>query len=160
MQNNMTFGGVGPKMALISLPYITLCFVLLSKIPDFLEIQILNNPVATWTGFSFISLGFIFYLSTIIVFLKDFRQGKLVTRGPFRLCRNPLYASIILFILPGFGILFHSGIILSIPVVLYLNFKISIHGENIVLKRLFGEQYEEYCTNVREFLPIPKRIRK
>lgn len=159
MSNNMTLGGIGPKMALISLPYISLCFVLLSQNPAFLEIGILKNSVAYWSGISLLSIGFIFYLNTIIVFLKDFKQGKLITRGPFSLCRNPLYTSIILLILPGFGILFHSGIILSIPVVLYLNFKISIHGESIILKRTFGSQYDEYCSRVREFLPVPRRIR-
>lgn len=156
----MTFGGIGPKLALISLPYILLCFVLNSKIPTFLEIKILDNPTAFWIGLFLICTGFVFYLITVIVFLKDFPRGKLITRGPFSLCRNPLYTSIILLILPGFGILFHSGIILSIPMVLYLNFKISIHGESILLRRTFGEQYEEYCSHVREFLPIPKRIKK
>jgi len=39
--------------------------------------------------------------------------------------------------------------------VLYLNFKISIHGENKVLEREFGEAYENYRKRVNEIIPFP-----
>lgn len=51
--------------------------------------------------------------------------------------------------------------ILSIALVLYLNFKLSIHGENKVLERKFGEAYNTYRKNVNEIVPGPRyRTRK
>jgi steroid 5-alpha reductase family enzyme len=94
------------------------------------------------------------------VFLSRFKTGKLVTQGTFAWCRNPIYASMILFIIPSLGVIYHSGLILSIAVVLYLGFKISIHGEVIVLKRTFGEEYEAYQKSVNEIFPFPPALKR
>lgn len=37
----------------------------------------------------------------------------------------------------------HSGLILTIALVLYIGFKISIHGENIVLRRAFDKEFND-----------------
>jgi len=155
MNSKMTFLGIGPKLALISLPYIVLAMIVIQRDPQFLK---LNFADAVWiaiAGYTWIGIGFLFYVATIKVFLTDFKKGLLVTRGTFGLCRNPIYASFIVFFIPGLGLVFQSGMILSIAVVLYLNFKLSIHGENKVLEREFGDAYETYRKSVNEIIPIP-----
>jgi protein-S-isoprenylcysteine O-methyltransferase Ste14 len=102
--------------------------------------------------------GIIFWIWSAIYFLKYFKQGNLITKGPFGLCRNPIYSSLIVFIIPSLGLIFHSGLILSISVVLYIGFRISIHGETNVLKRLFGEEYESYEKSVNEIIPFPRDL--
>lgn len=159
MKTKMTFGGIGPKLALITMPYILLAILVIQRDPQFLK---LNNADPQWiafAGYIWVGIGFVFYIATIIVFLTDFRKGMLVKRGTFGLCRNPIYASFIVFFIPGLALVFQSGMILSIALVLYLNFKISIHGENKVLEREFGEEYEEYRKSVNEIVPFP-RFRK
>jgi protein-S-isoprenylcysteine O-methyltransferase Ste14 len=42
--------------------------------------------------------------------------------------------------------------------VLYLGFKISIHGETIVLRRIFGEEYQIYEKSVNEIFPFPGHL--
>jgi len=155
MNTKMTFFGIGPKLALISLPYIVLAMLVIQRDPQFLK---LNFADAVWiaiAGYAWIGIGSLFYVATIKVFLTDFKKGLLVKRGTFGLCRNPIYASFIVFFIPGLGLVFQSGMILSIAVVLYLNFKLSIHGENKVLEREFGEAYEIYRKSVNEIIPIP-----
>jgi protein-S-isoprenylcysteine O-methyltransferase Ste14 len=44
--------------------------------------------------------------------------------------------------------------------VLYLGFKISIHGETNVLRRIFGEEYEIYEKSVNEIIPFPRYLFK
>jgi len=39
--------------------------------------------------------------------------------------------------------------------VLYIGFKISIHGETNVLRRIFGEEYDKYEKLVNEIIPFP-----
>jgi len=156
MNTKMTFGGIGPKLAIITLPYILLAILVMQREPHFLRLN-LPNP-AWWTifGHCWIGIGVVFYLATIIVFVSDFKQGLLVTRGTFGLCRNPIYATFIVFFIPGLALVFKSGMILSIALVLYLNFKISIHGERMVLRRNFGAAYEAYERTVNELIPAPR----
>lgn len=154
MNTKMTFGGIGPKLALISLPYILLAILLMQRDPYFLKLNFVDAEWIAIAGYTWIGLGILFYIATISVFLTDFKKGLLVTRGTFGLCRNPIYASFIVFFIPGLAFVFQSGMILSISVVLYLNFKISIHGENKVLQREFGEAYENYRKSVNEIIPF------
>jgi protein-S-isoprenylcysteine O-methyltransferase Ste14 len=154
MNTKMTFGGIGPKLALITLPYIVLAMLVIQRDPQFLKLHFDNSILIAVTGYTWISIGLLFYVATIIVFLTDFKKGLLVTRGTFGLCRNPIYASFIVFFIPGLALVFQSGMIFSIALVLYLNFKISIHGENKVLEREFGEAYEDYRKSVNEIIPF------
>ena len=156
MNTKMTFIGIGSKLALISLPYTILAILVMLRDPQFLKLDFINYTVITWAGYTWIGIGIVFYIATIRVFLTDFKKGLLVTRGTFSLCRNPLYASFIIFIIPGLALVFNSGMILSIALVLYLNFKFSIHGETKMLKQNFGAAYENYCKSVNEIVPFPR----
>lgn len=151
----MTLGGIGPKLALMNLPYVILSLVVMRRDPGFLNLDALDCPWVRLLGFLWLAIGFLFWISSAWVFLHDFKTGKLITRGPFACCRNPIYASMILFIIPALGIIFHSGLILSMALVLYIGFKIAIHGETILLRRSFGKEYEEYEKSVNELLPFP-----
>jgi len=152
----MTLGGVGPKLMLMCLPYIILALLVLHKYPEFLNIDYLDQVVFKNLGLFWLAAGFAFWLSSVIIFLTDFKTGKLITRGTFGWCRNPVYASTIIFILPAFALIYHSGLIASIVLVFYIGFKISIHGENILLERTFGNEYEIYKQSVNEILPFPR----
>jgi len=152
----MTLGGIGPKLMLMCLPYIILALSVEYKYPDFLNIAYFDHAVFKNIGLFWLATGFVFWITSVIIFLTDFKKGKLITRGTFKLCRNPVYASMIIFILPAFALIYHSGLIASIVLVFYICFKISIHGENILLKRTFGNEYEIYKQSVNEILPFPR----
>ena len=156
----MTLFGCGPKLALICLPYVILSLIVMFRYPEFLDVKSIDFLYIKVFGFIWLSLGLIFWIYSAVFFLKYFKPGKLITKGPFSLCRNPIYSSIIVFILPSLGLIFHSGLTLSIPLVLYLGFKISIHGETNVLRRIFGEEYELYEKSVNEIIPFPRFLTK
>lgn len=153
----MTLFGCGPKLALLSLPYILLSLVVMYKYPDFLNLKFLDNSYIKIFGLIWLASGIAFWAYAAVYFLKYFKPGRLITAGPFALCRNPIYSSIIIFIIPALGLIFHSGLVLSIALVLYLGFSISIHGETTVLRRIFGEEYERYEKSVNEIFPFPSR---
>ncbi len=158
MKTSMTYGGIGPRLALLCLPYIILSLIVMYRYPAFLDLKFLDFPYVKVLGFNWLGLGIIFWISSAIVFLKYFKTGKLIIRGPFALCRNPIYSSIIVFIIPSLALIFHSGLLFSIALVLYIGFKISIHGENRLLKRTFGEEYELYEKSVNEIFPFPRYL--
>lgn len=155
MKTSMTYGGIGPRLALICLPYIILSIIVMYQYPEFFNLKFLDSPVVRVLGFIWLGLGTILWISSAIVFLKHFKTGKLITHGPFYLCRNPIYSSMIVFIIPSLGVIFHSGLLFSIALVLYIGFKISIHGENRILEKTFGEEYEYYQKTVNEIFPFP-----
>lgn len=156
----MTLGGIGPKLALLSLPYVILSLAVMQRDPEFLNLEALDDSSIRTMGFIWLAAGLFFWISSAWVFLHDFKTGKLITRGPFAWCRNPIYASMILFVIPALGLIFHSGLILSIALVLYIGFRISIHGESIVLRRTFGTEYDEYEKSVNELFPFPSFLMK
>ena len=154
----MTIGGIGPRLILMCLPYIILALSVGNKYPEFLNIQYFDQVGLKNLGIFWLTVGLAFWISSVIIFLTDFKTGILITRGTYSLCRNPIYASMIIFIIPAFALIFHSGLIASIDLVFYLGFKISIHGENILLERAFGNSYEIYKQSVNEILPFPRFI--
>jgi protein-S-isoprenylcysteine O-methyltransferase Ste14 len=155
MKISMTLFGCGPKLALLCLPYIILSLIIMYMYPEFFDIRFLNSIHAKVTGFIWLGIGIIFWIYSAVYFLKYFKPGELITKGPYGLCRNPIYSSIIVFIIPSLALIFHSGLTFSISIVLYIGFKISIHGETNVLKRIFGEEYEKYEKSVNEIFPFP-----
>jgi protein-S-isoprenylcysteine O-methyltransferase Ste14 len=77
----------------------------------------------------------------------------LVTRGPYRILRNPMYLS------AGFALagaaLYYGSILLGIYAGLFV---LAAHlfvvlYEEPVLKRTFGHEYEDYSSRVRRWLP-------
>jgi protein-S-isoprenylcysteine O-methyltransferase Ste14 len=130
------------------------------RYPEFFNMGFLDLAIIKYLGLIWLGVGIVFWIYSAIHFLKYFKPGIMITRGPFALCRNPIYSSIIIFIIPSLALIFHSGLILSIAVVLYLGFKISIHGETNVLRRIFGEVYEKYAKSVNEIFPFPRYLIK
>jgi len=160
MKTRMTLFGCGPKLALLCLPCIILSIIVMFRYPEFFNIGFLDLAIIKYLGLIWLGVGIVFWIYSAIHFLKYFKPGIMITRGPFALCRNPIYSSIIIFIIPSLALIFHSGLILSIAVVLYLGFKISIHGETNVLRRIFGEVYEKYAKSVNEIFPFPRYLIK
>lgn len=158
MKTSMTLFGCGPKLALLCLPYIILSLVLRHIYPEFFDLKFLDNVYTRVFGYIWLALGIVFWIYSAVFFLKYFKPGQLLTKGPFALCRNPIYSSIIVFIIPSLALIFHSGLIFTISLVLYIGFKLSIHGETNVLRKIFGEEYDNYEKAVNEIIPFPHYI--
>ena len=82
---------------------------------------------------------------------KKVYADTLVTEGIFNHCRNPLYVGNILMLL-GVGILSNSlyyvGIL--IPLFLFIYQAIVLAEENF-LRNKFGQQFNDYCSNVNRW---------
>jgi hypothetical protein len=89
MKSSMTLFGCGPKLAILSLPYIVLSLAVMFIYPEFLELKFLDNSYFRIMGYFWLGLGFAFWIYSAVYFLKNFEPGKLITCGPFGLCRIP-----------------------------------------------------------------------
>jgi protein-S-isoprenylcysteine O-methyltransferase Ste14 len=85
--------------------------------------------------------------------MRPERASALVTRGVYRITRNPMYVGMA-FLLLAWGVyLAHWPALLLGPAayVLYLN-RFQIAPEERVLLGLFGEEYRAYMSRVRRWL--------
>ena len=79
-------------------------------------------------------------------------SAKLVTRGPYRFTRNPMYVGLALAYLGEAGLLKQMGPLLVLPLTMaYLNWTV-IPVEEAKLKEVFKAEYEEYQSRVRRWI--------
>lgn len=78
---------------------------------------------------------------------------RLVVRGPYRLVRNPMYLGAIL-ALAGAALFYGSIALLGFAAVFALATHLFVVlYEEPTLRRLFGEEYVNYCRRVRRWRP-------
>ena len=84
--------------------------------------------------------------------IKPSAASSLVTGGVFRFTRNPMYLSLLLYLLAWAAYLSNWLALLFVPVfVLYIN-ELQIKPEERALAVLFGAEYASYKGRVRRWL--------
>ena len=148
----MSFLGVGLKFAIISIVISTI--VLYSH---FLWMPHLAIPIPRALtqifGILLLIIGIPIYLISGMTIRKYFHEGKLATKGIYGYIRHPVYGSFIVFIIPGMVLLINSLIGLTIPIFMYVVFKILIVNEDKYLEDKFGEEFFEYKKRIGEIFP-------
>jgi protein-S-isoprenylcysteine O-methyltransferase Ste14 len=149
----MTFEGASPIIfittILLSIPIIILNYIFR---PIF-EISFISYTLVQIIAILLLCIGIPVYMYTLKIIVKGFNNHELITTGIFSLSRNPLFAEVIFFILPGIILFFNSWLLLLIPCFLYLMVKIFIYREEVLLERTFGQEYIEYKKNVPAVFP-------
>ncbi len=151
--NKLNFLGIGPKMAVVLLPWLAASIILNSFRISLFKFTSEHSQILHIAGIILMVLGLIFYFSTVRLLLKGLRETILVTSGPYRLCQNPLYASLILFVIPALSLILNSWLVLTSSLVGYILFKLFIKSEYSELEKFFGEDYINYREKTPEFFP-------
>ena len=76
----------------------------------------------------------------------------IVTSGPFRFSRNPLYIALTLVYL-GLTLAVNSwwGIVVLVPLLILMHYGVILREERY-LEAKFGESYRQYCSRVRRYI--------
>ena len=149
--------GIGPKIGMVALPWLTASILMSIFLKEYFYVgEKLDRPLFI-IGIILLAFGVIFYGISGRLLLKGIKTTTLQTTGTYYLCRNPLYAGIILFIIPGISLMLHTWLILTTSIVAYIIFKIFIKSEYKEMEEFFGEAYQSYKKNTPEFLPFPFR---
>jgi len=158
-KKQMTLLGVGPRFAIISCICAIIIYVLdLNWIPN-LSI-ILPRTFSLNFGILLVVIGFPLLLIPGLTIDKYFSKGKLATKGVYAYIRHPIYGSWIVFIIPGIVLIVNSLLGLTIPIFMYVAFRILIVEEEKYLEEKFGEEYYEYRKKVGGILPKFRSIFK
>ena len=124
-----------------------------------LPLHFLSQPVALWLGILFLGLGLLILLSAVLTMQQagtNIDPGQpatqLVTRGPFRFSRNPIYLGFTIGYL-GTGIWANTlWPILILPIILLVIQYGVIKREERYLENKFGAAYYEYKAHVRRWI--------
>jgi len=152
--NKLKFLGIGPKIARVMLPWLAVVIFLSVKFKSVFTYFNPSNAILFTTGIVFVTTGLALYFATLPLLLKGLRETRLVTEGAFKLCVNPLYASILILIIPGASFLMNSWLMLTVSIAGYVLFKIHIQEEYREMENFFGESYVNYRKRTSEFLPM------
>ena len=149
--------GIGPKIGMVAIPwFITALLLSIYKKELFYVGKQMDHPLFI-AGIILVCIGVVFYGISARYLLKGIKTTTLQTGGTYYLCQNPLYAGIILLIVPGISLMMHTWLILTTSVVAYIMFKINIKSEYKEMESFFGEAYLSYKKNTPEFWPFPWR---
>lgn len=143
--------GSGPLGIII----IVLLIIILLKIENILNLKkiILNNYLILLIIFLMV-VGLIIVVHAMISLPVSKRGKELVTKGPYKYVRHPIYSAVIFLFYPAIALLLKSWFLLIGTVLVYLIFKIVIRYEEKHLIETFGDKYKEYMNNVQQFIPF------
>ncbi len=117
------------------------------------------ESMSAFVGWSSIALGVLIAASGLLAFrrantpVSPYAQTTaLVTGGPFRFSRNPLYLALTVIYLGAAGLLNSLWPVLLLPGVLWFMHRGVIIREERYLERKFGPAYQEYKARVKRWL--------
>ncbi len=159
-QEKMASWGIGPKLAFFSILYGFLIFALHLHYGARLRIEFLPYRVLATVGIALIVIGMIFFVVSRKSLKRAFDAGILCTRGVYGMCRHPVYAAWVVFLVPGSVLLINSWAGLTVPPVMYVILKILVSKEEQYLDQRFGDEYRSYKKRVPAVLPLGWLTRK
>jgi len=139
--------------------YFLVTLILMICLDRYIPIMILVPEILRYPGVALIVMGFCLSGWGAYTFkkadtpVKPFETStSLVTTGPFRYSRNPMYLGMIIILIGTWCLLGTLAPLLLIAVFLLLIQEVFIKQEELFMQELFGAQYDEYKSNVRRWL--------
>jgi protein-S-isoprenylcysteine O-methyltransferase Ste14 len=148
MKNEMKIAGVAQLIAVPTILYLIVVVVISFLTETSLSITENHHSVLLATGVLLIVTGVLMVISCGRKLFKSFNKDLLMTDGLYRIFRNPMYASYMLFIIPGICLLFNSWLVLTTVIANYILFTVFIKREHRYLEEKFGNEYEKYLEKV------------
>jgi protein-S-isoprenylcysteine O-methyltransferase Ste14 len=110
-------------------------------------------------GFAALALGVLLMVWGVVTFrgaktaiIPHHSASKLVTDGPYRFTRNPMYTGLTIAYLGAAALLDSAWPILVLPAVLLVLLKMVILREEMYLRDAFGADYTRYAASVRRWI--------
>jgi len=149
----MTRCGIGPRFSIITVVCGIVTGWLSFKYPTLFMIQSIPSWLFVTLGSVLVVTGMIIYVIALQTFNPGYRNKRLVIHGLYAFMRHPIYFAWIWLICPGVVLCFHTWLMLLLPCVAYLSFKVSIPLEDRDLEHRFGQAYRDYKSRTPELFP-------
>jgi protein-S-isoprenylcysteine O-methyltransferase Ste14 len=146
--------GVGPLFALLSCFYAVLLGISMLLLKLQFPMDLLPNSILIIIGVCLLLIGVPFLIIALISVHRAYSANKLITTGIFSLCRNPVYASWIVFFVPGIMLIRADWLGMTMPIFMYVILRLLIKKEEDYLVSVFGEEYIDYRKRVLCIMPF------
>jgi protein-S-isoprenylcysteine O-methyltransferase Ste14 len=158
-ENGMDILGQGGKIILFTLPSLAAAIWLARSLPAVAALPAALGPVRP-LGYALLIFGAVLWAAGLVQLLAVFPRGRLATRGAYGVCRNPIYSSFIVFVLPALSLLTLTWVYFGVAAFLYVGVRIFIGKEERQLLQVFGDEYAGYLGRVSRILPFARPSRK
>jgi len=153
----MSLWGVGPKIGRWTFFYLIATVAATLVWPSVLSIAFVPRGYLTAAGGVLLLSAVPLYVITVRAVARAHREDRLVTTGPYAVCRHPLYALWILLIVPAVAAFLASWLVLTASAFMYVVTRVETRHEEAYLEQRFGEAYREYKRQVNAVLPTLRR---
>ena len=154
-RRRMSRWGIGPTFTLLSLGYgAGACYVSQRWFPD-LDMIWPPPTVGIAMALLLIAAGMVVFVRGVQRLHPAWAEDRLETGGIYAWVRHPIYSAFIMFFVPGAVLLSRHVLCLTIPLFMYVVFKILIHREERHLAQRFGEAYHAWRRRTSAVLPSP-----
>jgi protein-S-isoprenylcysteine O-methyltransferase Ste14 len=142
-----TLVGSGDRIGRATLPFVVVGLALNVAFPTVFSV---GGPPGWLRALSLVMLviGLIVWAWSAALILRHVPGGELITTGPYRLVRHPLYTGVALLVLPATGFLLDSWLGAAIGLVLYLASRRYAPEEERQLASRFGDAWVAYRDRV------------
>lgn len=150
----MNIFGIGPVLIIVG-TLTGVALITLERLTGFTFS--LSTPWRGWglfTGVALLVAGMALWGSAGAQVKRAFGSHQLVTKGAFAICRNPMYAAIIVCIIPGIAFIVNDLMLIIVSVTTCIAFKLRIAWEEEFLSKEFGQEYEQYRESVAQLIPF------
>ena len=111
--------GPAPRIMASNLPMIALCLIPTVLKNPWVNFNAIPAAVRLIAAVGLMALGLSLVLYSGLQVVKGVNEKRLITGGPFKLVRNPMYSAYIFLIIPGLSLLINSWIFLTVGLTLY-----------------------------------------
>ncbi|MBN2214412.1 MAG: hypothetical protein JW723_09215 [Bacteroidales bacterium] len=151
----LNYLGIGPKIGVIVLPWLAVAIFITLNFKSSFNYLSDGSRILFFSGLALVTIGSAMYFLTAPALLKGLQETRLITNGTYYLCRNPLYTSVIVFVIPGISFMMNSWLILTTSIAGIILCKIFIQSEYAEMENFFGDDFRNYMAETPEFLPFP-----
>ena len=159
MSERMTLWGVGPKFTLFSVLYLALMLTIHYISYPLFVMRGIPYALLIVAGILLLAVGVPIWVAASKEVDRAYEGGYLATQGVYALCRHPAYGNAIFFTIPGILLFFRSWLLLTVPVAMYILFRLFIGKEEAYLRQAFGKAYLEYAREVNAAFPRLWKLR-
>jgi protein-S-isoprenylcysteine O-methyltransferase Ste14 len=139
--------GSGDKIILFTLPFLIVGLLFNIMSPSLFSI---GGPTNTLYIISIIVLipGIINWLWCVVLIMIKVPKNQLITSGPYRIVKHPLYTGVAFLVLPWLGFVINTWLGILVGVGVYIGSKVFAAREEEILASTFEGEWVKYSKKV------------
>jgi protein-S-isoprenylcysteine O-methyltransferase Ste14 len=105
-------------------------------------------PILRTVSIVVAAIGVMVWIWSVALILMHVPKGELITGGPYRIVKHPLYTGVSLLVLPWVGFLLNTWLGAALGIVLYLGSRVYAPEEEAQLAEALGPRWDTYRRSV------------